>query len=103
MGGGGGGGWWGGGEWGGGGGGGEGGGEGGGGGGGGGGGWRGSVVATLSPRGPSVAICQADGVTGEGVVGALCHSPSGRFLAGEGDQGLAAALAAEVIQHEDGV
>ena len=63
----------------------------------------GGGVATLSPRGRSVAKCQVDGVTREGVVGALCHCPSGRFLAGEGDQGLAAALAAEVIQHEDGV
>lgn len=39
----------------------------------------------------------------EDVTGALGHGPARRLLAGEGDQGLAAALAAEVVQNEDGV
>lgn len=39
----------------------------------------------------------------EGVVGALGYSPPGNLLAGEGDQRLAAALAAEVVQDEDAV
>lgn len=39
----------------------------------------------------------------EEVVGALGYGPSGDLLAREGDQGLAAALATEVIQDEYGV
>lgn len=39
----------------------------------------------------------------ERVAGALGHRLLGRLFAGEGDQGLAAALAAEVVQNEDGV
>lgn len=39
----------------------------------------------------------------EGVVGALSYSAPGDLLAGEGNQGLAAALAAEVVQDENGV
>lgn len=39
----------------------------------------------------------------EGVVGALGYGPPGNFLTVKGDQGLAAALAAEVVQDEDGV
>lgn len=39
----------------------------------------------------------------EGVVGALSYSLPGNLLAGEGDQGLAAALATEVIQDKNAV
>lgn len=39
----------------------------------------------------------------EGVVGALGYGPPGDLLAGEGDQGLAAALATKVVQDENGV
>lgn len=39
----------------------------------------------------------------ETVAGALGHSLPGQLLAGEGDKGLAAALAAEVVEDEDGV
>ncbi|KAJ8252535.1 hypothetical protein COCON_G00218470 [Conger conger] len=57
--------------------------------------------AVPGPR--SAAAGQVDGVSGEGVVGSLGHSPPRGLLAGEGHQGLAAALAAEVVQQEDGV
>lgn len=39
----------------------------------------------------------------EEVVGVLSYSLSGDLLAGEGDQGLAAALATEVVQDENSV
>lgn len=39
----------------------------------------------------------------ETVVGALGYSLPGDLFAGEGDQGLAAALAAEVVQDENGI
>lgn len=39
----------------------------------------------------------------EGVIGALEHGPPGHLLTGERDQGLATALAAEVVQDENGV
>lgn len=39
----------------------------------------------------------------ETVAGALGHSLPGELLAGEGDEGLAAALAAEVVEDENGV
>lgn len=39
----------------------------------------------------------------EGMVGALGYGPPGHLLAREGDQGLAAALATEVVQDENGV
>lgn len=39
----------------------------------------------------------------ERVVGALRHGPPGDLIAGESDQGLAAALATEVVQDENGV
>lgn len=39
----------------------------------------------------------------EGVVGALSYGPPGDLLIGESDQGLAAALATEVVQDENGV
>ena len=56
-----------------------------------------------SPPARSAAAGQVDGVSGEGVIGALGHGAPGRLLAGEGHQGFAAALAAEVVQQEDGV
>lgn len=39
----------------------------------------------------------------EGMVGALNYSPPSHLLTGEGDQGLAAALATEVVQNENGI
>lgn len=39
----------------------------------------------------------------ERVVGTLGYGPPGNLLIREGDQGLAAALAAEVVQDENGV
>lgn len=39
----------------------------------------------------------------ETVVGALGYSLPGDLLAGEGDQGLAAALATEVVQDKNGI
>lgn len=57
---------------------------------------------TKGSRG-SVTEGQVDLLAVEGVVGALRYSPSGDLLAREGDQGLAAALAAEVVQDENGV
>lgn len=39
----------------------------------------------------------------EGVVGALGYGPSGDLLTREGDQGLATALATEVVQDENGI
>lgn len=49
----------------------------------------------------SVAEGQVDLLAVETVAGALGHSLPGQLLAGEGDQGLAAALAAEVVQDEN--
>lgn len=51
----------------------------------------------------SVTEGQVDLLAVESVVGALGYSPPGDLLAREGDQGLAAALATEVIQYENGV
>lgn len=51
----------------------------------------------------SVTEGQVDLLAVEGVVGALSYSLSGNLLTGEGDQGLAAALATEVIQDKNGV
>lgn len=39
----------------------------------------------------------------EGVIGALEHGPPGHLLTGERDQGLATALATEVVQDENGI
>lgn len=54
------------------------------------------VGERLSEAG-SVTEAQTDLLTIEGVVGALGHGSPGDLLAREGDQGLAAALAAEVV------
>lgn len=51
----------------------------------------------------SVAEGQVDLLAVETVGGALGDGLPGELLAGEGDQRLAAALAAEVVQDEDGV
>lgn len=51
----------------------------------------------------SVTEDQMDLLAVESVVGALGYGPPGDLLTGEGDQGLAAALATEVIQYENGV
>lgn len=51
----------------------------------------------------SVTQDQVDLLAVEGVVGALGYGPPGNFLTMKGDQGLAAALAAEVVQDEDAV
>lgn len=51
----------------------------------------------------SVTEDQVDLLAIEGVVGALGYGPPGDLLAREGDQGLAAALATEVVQDENGV
>lgn len=51
----------------------------------------------------SVAQGQVDLLAVETVAGALGHSLPGQLLAGEGDEGLAAALAAEVVEDENGV
>lgn len=51
----------------------------------------------------SVAQSQVDLLAVETVAGALGHSLPGELLAGEGDEGLAAALAAEVVEDENGV
>lgn len=51
----------------------------------------------------SVAEDQVDLLAVEGAVGALGHGPPGDLLTREGDQGLAAALATEVVQDEYGV
>lgn len=64
------------------------------------GGGRGPVPSFPPAR--SAAAGQVDGVSREGVVGALGHCASGGLLTGKGHQGLAAALAAEVVQQEDG-
>lgn len=45
----------------------------------------------------------ADRLAVEGAVGALADGPSGHLLAVEGDQRLAAALPAVVVQDEHGV
>lgn len=51
----------------------------------------------------SVAQGQVDLLAVEMVAGALGHSLPGELLAGEGDEGVAAALAAEVVEDENGV
>lgn len=51
----------------------------------------------------SVTEDQVDLLAIEGVVGALSYGPPGDFLTGECDQGLATALATEVVQDENGV
>ena len=51
----------------------------------------------------SLAAEQAHRVTVEVLVGALGHGPPGCLLAGKGHQGFAAALAAQVVQHQDSV
>lgn len=51
----------------------------------------------------SVTEDQVDLLAVERVIGALRYSLPGDLFAGEGDQGLAAALAAEVVQDENGV
>ncbi len=51
----------------------------------------------------SVTEDQVDLLAVEGVVGALGYGPPGDLLAREGDQGLAAALATEIVQDENGV
>lgn len=48
----------------------------------------------------SLAADQADGVAGEGKIGAFGYSPSGCFLTGEGHQRLPTTLTTPVIQHE---
>lgn len=53
--------------------------------------------------GGSVAENQVDLLAVEEVAAALGHGSPRRLLVGEGDQGLAAALAAEVVQDENGV
>lgn len=51
----------------------------------------------------SVAQGQVDLLAIETVAGALGHSLPGELLAGEGDKGLATALATEVVEDENGV
>ncbi len=48
----------------------------------------------------SLAADQADGVAGEGKIGAFDYSLSGCFLTGEGHQRLPTTLPTPVIQHE---
>lgn len=48
----------------------------------------------------SLAADQADGVTGEGKIGAFGYGLSRRLLTWEGHQGLPAALTTPIIQHE---
>lgn len=51
----------------------------------------------------SVTEDQVDLLAVEKVVGALGYGLPGNLLTGKGDQGLAAALATEVVQNENGV
>lgn len=51
----------------------------------------------------SVTEDQVDLLAVEGVIGALGYCLPGDLLTGEGDQGLAAALATEVVQDKNGV
>lgn len=53
--------------------------------------------------GRSVTERQVDLLAVEEVVGVLAHSPPRHLLARECDQGLATALAAEIVQDENGV
>lgn len=51
----------------------------------------------------SVTEDQVDLLAVEGMVGALGYGPPGHLLTGEGDQGLATALATEIVQNENGI